>query len=326
MNVLEKKKKKTVEKNGKYTRERVRWHYLVECSKCGERVWLREHTKSLKKDFYTCQSCLQKKHYHCKECGVELPKKGEYCEVHKRSYCRKCGKQIGYLKHLCEDCKTIPKKRYQRMKESKECEYCGKTFFPLYGGFRMYCSRECGHKALKTLTPMEEEQRSICRAETKAFQRANYLVPVECAVCKTKENLHTHHYDYSKPYSVYTLCQKHHSLAHNGGLDLSTVNKTECEWNSVEIAKELKYKKTESYKAELLKKEREELNRELSILVNSLFGTPSTFREVVSKGTKIRAMIGVRHKSIAIFRQEWCEERGICKRCGNPVDECSCFW
>jgi len=324
MKILSREKRKTEEKNGKTMRQRVRTYCLIECEKCKEQKWVREKSKTLKKETHLCARCMFTKEYFCKECGTKLPKKGEYCDLHKRSYCRKCGKQIKYLKHCCEDCKTIPRKHSQRMKEQKECAYCGNLFFPLYGGFRMYCSRDCGHKALKTLTPLEEEQRDICRRETKIYQRTGYLKPVECAICKTKENLHTHHYDYNKPNSVYILCSKHHTTVHHNNLDLSTAEKTECEWNAADIVKELRFKKTLTYKNDLLKKKRKELDKSLSILVLSLFGNPSTFKEVISKGTRIEAMIGIRHKSINTFRQEWCKERGLCKRCGSLVDKCLC--
>jgi len=326
MKVLEKKKRKTEEKNGKHTRERVRWYYLVECEKCGSQKWIREGSSTLKKEIYLCQSCFFKKEYFCKECGIKLPEKGEYCEDHKRSFCRKCGKQIPYRKHYCDNCKAPIRKSDQRMKDSRECEYCGEMFFPFYNGSRQYCSRDCSHLANKSLTPEEENQRAICRKETKVYQRAGHLKPEKCVICGSTENLHTHHYDYSKPNSVYILCQTHHHKVHRLNTNLSGLEKTECEWGAAEITKELKHKGTLTYKNELLKKKRVELDKDLTALVKSLFGTPTSFREVVSKGTKIEAMIGARHKSIKLFRKNWCKERKICPRCGNLIKECFCQW
>lgn len=318
MKIFGTKKIKTEEKNGKRTRIRLRTHFLVECGKCKIQRWIRKGSQTLGKETYICPSCFFKKEYFCKECGVKLPKKGDFCKNHKSSNCRKCGVEIPYLKHLCDNCKKPTKKFDQRVKEYVECEYCGGSFRPFRGSSHKYCNRECVHRANKRLTPSEEAQRISCRQETVIYKKAGYLKSKECAACGSTDSLHAHHYDYNKPNSVYILCQKHHSAVHNHDLNLSEFSKTECEWNAAEIEKELKYKKTDTYKRDLLKRKRDALHRDYAILVASLFGDVSSYGELVKKSSMIKKSLGFEHKSIKEFRSRWISDRLYLSHSNTP--------
>lgn len=125
---------------------------------------------------------------------------------------------------------------YPHMNEEKlNCKMCGGAFtrnelqiqssWTTVEGERRqsYCCRACNTERVKTYRRsggMNAARRAVINYEKKNLikrraWRAACTIPLgPCEVCGTRENIHRHHDDYSKPREVKMLCGVHHKARH----------------------------------------------------------------------------------------------------------------
>ena len=84
---------------------------------------------------------------------------------------------------------------------------------------------ECHAKYMRETRPKYSELtpaqrlKANCRTHTKVLIKRGKLIPQNCEVCGSDEDVQAHHEDYSKPKLVKWLCRSHHIDLHKGTLD-----------------------------------------------------------------------------------------------------------
>ena len=79
-----------------------------------------------------------------------------------------------------------------------------------------YAKTEAGKLASRRTAEKQKvkhPERIFARQALGAAIRAGYIMPLPCARCGEKK-VHGHHDDYSDPFTIIWLCQKHHSELH----------------------------------------------------------------------------------------------------------------
>ena len=123
-------------------------------------------------------------------------------------------------KKTCQRCGTIFKRTQANKAEWKQRKYCS---HPCYIAARD--DRPRSEKAIRHAAAVRKWQAKNphkLRAHgllAKAIDRGN-VKPQPCEVCGTRENVHAHHKDYSRPLDVSWLCALHHFDDHSKAGDL----------------------------------------------------------------------------------------------------------
>ena len=133
-------------------------------------------------------------------------KKCTKCKLNKEINCFYIRKDNGKLRSWCKDCIINERKK-------TITEYCRKL-------------RE-NDKYRKELNEKSRKWRIENKDYYKSYDKRNTLlvkarrlakkIPLKkrCEICKGKESLERHHWDYNKPLVVVTLCKRCHSIIHH---------------------------------------------------------------------------------------------------------------